>query len=76
MYSSAFRRLGGVTQVAAANERIVFRNRLTHTLEVAQIARRLAEYTAADQPDAAEALGGVGQSHLIDFGISDAVKYH
>ena len=59
MYSSAFRRLGGVTQVAAANERVVFRNRLTHTLEVAQIARRLAEYTAADQPDAAEALGGI-----------------
>ena len=59
MYSSAFRRLGGVTQVAAANERVVFRNRLTHTLEVAQIARRLAEYTIADQPDAAEALGGI-----------------
>ena len=59
MYSSAFRRLGGVTQVAAANERVVFRNRLTHTLEVAQIARRLAEYTVADQPDAAEALGGI-----------------
>ena len=59
MYSSAFRRLGGVTQVAAANERVVFRNRLTHTLEVAQIARRLAEYAIADQPDAAEALGGV-----------------
>ena len=59
MYSSAFRRLGGVTQVAAANERVVFRNRLTHTLEVAQIARRLAEYTIADQPDAADALGGV-----------------
>ena len=59
MYSSAFRRLGGVTQVAAANERVVFRNRLTHTLEVAQIARRLAEYTVADQPDATEALGGV-----------------
>ena len=59
MYSSAFRRLGGVTQVAAANERVVFRNRLTHTLEVAQIARRLAEYTVADQPAEAEALGGV-----------------
>ena len=59
MYSSAFRRLGGVTQVAAANERVVFRNRLTHTLEVAQIARRLAEYIVDDQPDAADALGGV-----------------
>ena len=53
LYSSAFRRLGGVTQVAAANERVIFRNRLTHTLEVAQIARRLAEYTVADYPDMA-----------------------
>lgn len=59
MYSSAFRRLGGVTQVAAANERVVFRNRLTHTLEVAQIARRLAEYTVSAQPEVAEELGGI-----------------
>ena len=59
LYSSAFRRLAGVTQVASANERHVFHNRLTHTLKVAQIARRLAEYTVADQPDLAESLGGI-----------------
>lgn len=59
LYASAFRRLGGVTQVAAAGERHVFRNRLTHTLEVAQVARRLAEYVTKDQPREAEALGGV-----------------
>ena len=59
LYASAFRRLGGVTQVAAAGEYYVFRNRLTHTLEVAQVARRLAEYTVRDQPNEAEALGGI-----------------
>ena len=59
LYASAFRRLGGVTQVAAAGERLVFHNRLTHTLEVAQIARRLAEYTVQGQRDEAEDLGGV-----------------
>ena len=59
LYASAFRRLGGVSQVASASERLVFHNRLTHTLEVAQIARRLAENVLRDQPDEAEALGGV-----------------
>ena len=59
LYASAFRRLGGVTQVAAAGERLVFHNRLTHTLEVAQIARRLAENTVKDQPDEVAALGGI-----------------
>ena len=59
LYSSAFRRLGGVTQVATAGERLVFHNRLTHTLEVAQIARRLAEHIVTEQKDAAESLGGI-----------------
>src|SRR5215208_2904140 len=43
LYTSAFRRLAGITQVVAPAEGNVFHNRLTHTLEVAQIGRRLAE---------------------------------
>jgi dGTPase len=43
LYCTAFRRLAGVTQVVSPGEGEVFHNRLTHTLKVAQIARRLAE---------------------------------
>jgi dGTPase len=44
LYSTAFRRLAGVTQVVWPQEQQVFHTRLTHTLEVAQVARRIAQY--------------------------------
>lgn len=44
LYSDQFRRLAGVTQVVGAAEGAVFHNRLTHSLKVAQVARRLAEH--------------------------------
>jgi len=43
LYSAAFRRLGGITQVASASEGHFFHNRLTHSLKVAQVGRRVAE---------------------------------
>ncbi|QFU86209.1 deoxyguanosinetriphosphate triphosphohydrolase family protein [Amycolatopsis sp. YIM 10] len=43
LYSSAFRRLAGVTQVAAVSEQRVLHNRLTHSLKVGQLARRIAQ---------------------------------
>jgi dGTPase len=43
LYSSAFRRLGGVTQIVRAGENDVFHNRLTHTMKVAQLGRRITE---------------------------------
>lgn len=46
LYSPAFRRLGGITQVSSATELHLFHNRLTHSLKVAQIGRRLAESLA------------------------------
>ena len=43
LYSEAFRRLQGVTQVISANEGWVIHNRLTHSLKVGQVAKRIAE---------------------------------
>src|SRR5438132_8620599 len=43
LYTYAFRRLAGVTQVVSPVEGHIFHNRLTHTIEVSQITRRLAE---------------------------------
>lgn len=53
LYTTAFRRLAGVTQVVSPTEGQVYHNRLTHTIEVAQIARRLAERIAQKQTDLA-----------------------
>jgi dGTPase len=43
LYSSAFRRLAEVTQVVSPTAGYVFHNRLTHSQQVAQVGRRLAE---------------------------------
>ena len=43
LYSSAFKRLGHVTQVTSSETGLMFHSRLTHSLKVAQFARRLAE---------------------------------
>ena len=58
-YSSALRRLGGVTQVVAAHEGHVFHNRLTHSLQVSQLARRLAQKFLRDTPVRAREVGGI-----------------
>lgn len=44
LYSTAFRRLGGVTQVVASNEVALFHTRLTHSLKTAQVGTRLAHH--------------------------------
>jgi dGTPase len=72
LYCSALQRLGGVTQVTGSESGHTFHTRLTHSLKVAQVARRLAEKLLRDadaigpraaralrelDPDAAEAAG-------------------
>lgn len=55
IHSSAFRALKGKTQVFVSHEGDLFRTRLTHTLEVAQIARTLARALQVNE-DLAEAV--------------------
>jgi dGTPase len=50
LYSSCFKRLADVTQVVAANNAHVFHNRLTHSLQVAQVGRSIAERLLGDPP--------------------------
>lgn len=59
LYTPEFLRLAEVTQVVGPEEAEVFHNRLTHSLKVAQVARRLAEKLVQDQPRQAAAAGGI-----------------
>lgn len=60
LYSDAFRRLQGVTQVVSADEGWVVHNRLTHSLKVGQVARRIAEKILEDENITAEQLETLG----------------
>ncbi len=67
IHSDAFRRLMHKTQVFVHNEGDHFRTRLTHSIEVGQIARALARALGADE-DLAEALALVHDFGHTPFG--------
>jgi dGTPase len=57
LYSSAFRRLAGITQTVRAGEADVFHTRQQHTIKVAQVGRRLAQNCLKQQSELGEHLG-------------------
>ena len=59
LYTSAFRRLARVTQVVSAEEGHVFHNRLTHSLQVAQVGSRIAQKLIRDASEASGPLQDV-----------------
>jgi dGTPase len=50
LYSTAFQRLAGITQVVPAGAGQAVHSRLTHSLKVAQVARRLAQRVLESHP--------------------------
>jgi dGTPase len=58
LYSNPFAGLAEITQVTSPERGHIFHNRLTHSLKVGQIARRIAERLNADFPKEVEQLGG------------------
>jgi dGTPase len=64
LYSSAFQRLGGITQISSAEVGQQLHTRLTHSLKVAQVARRLAERLGLS-PDSQEIASAASLAHDI-----------
>lgn len=71
LYSDEFRRLSGVTQVVSATEGDVFHNRLTHSLKVAQVGRRMAERLILESPhDLVKVCGGPDPDTVETAGLA------
>lgn len=67
VHSPSFRRLAGKTQLFPNHEGDFFRNRLTHSLEVAQVARTLARKFNGDRDGPILASGNEISIPLIEF---------
>jgi len=82
LYTTALQRLAGITQIAAPEAGVAIHNRLTHTLKVSQVARRLAKRLglAGDRQEVAAAaalahdLGHPPFGHLAEIALNKRAK--
>jgi dGTPase len=70
LYCTSFARLAEVTQVVSADHGYVFHNRLTHSLKVAQLARRMAAKINQSQPDEVARAGGLDEDAAEAAGLA------
>lgn len=67
LYSSEFRRLAGVTQVASAVEKLLIHNRITHSIKVEQVASGITSYVDATIGD--PIFGAAGEWRVAAAGL-------
>jgi dGTPase len=65
LYSGEFARLAEITQVVSPTLGYAFHNRMTHSLKVGQVARRLTEYLLRDNPSLPDGLLDPDRSEAV-----------
>ncbi|MFD0974798.1 dGTP triphosphohydrolase [Plantactinospora endophytica] len=70
-YNYYFRRLAEITQVSSGHGRLLRHNRMTHSLKVAQVGRRLVQYLEHDPKNRAgiERAGGIDRNVVYAAGL-------
>src|SRR6185437_14905665 len=76
LYATSFARLAEVTQVISADHGYVFHNRLTHSLKVAQVARRLSEGLLHTQRTEVDNAGGLDPDAAEAAGLAHDLGHH